>query len=74
MNERTKCRFEVVVTSYGRNKNCNDEIKNITGRSPEATRSVKTSPKTKNAAEAVNFCIKPLTQYLSRSALKIGEI
>ena len=28
----------------------------------------------KNAAEAVNFCIKPLTHYLSRSDLKIGGI
>ena len=42
MNERKK-RFEVVVTSYGRNKNRYDEIENIAGRIPEATRSVKTS-------------------------------
>ena len=28
MNERTKSRFEVVVTSYGRNKNLDEEIKN----------------------------------------------
>ena len=27
MNERTKSRFEVVVTSYGRNKNGENEIK-----------------------------------------------
>ena len=29
--------------------------------------------KTVIAAEATTFCIKPLTHYLSRSALKIGE-
>ena len=29
--------------------------------------------KTVIAAEATSFCIKPLTHYLSRSALKIGE-
>ena len=29
MNEWTKSRFEVVVTSYGRNKNRDDETKNI---------------------------------------------
>ena len=29
MNEWTKSRFEVAVTSYGRNKNHDDEIKNI---------------------------------------------
>ena len=47
MHERmNKSRFEVVVTSYGRNKNLDDEIKNIAGRIPEATRSVKTSEKT----------------------------
>ena len=32
---------KVAVTSYGRNKN-HDQIKNIAGRIPEATRSVKT--------------------------------
>ena len=31
MNEWTKSRFEVAVTSYGRNKNLDDEI-NIAGR------------------------------------------
>ena len=34
---------KVAVTSYGRNKNQDDEIKNIAGRMPEATRSVKFS-------------------------------
>ena len=33
---------KVAVTSYGCNKN-HDKIKNIAGRNPEATRSVKTS-------------------------------
>ena len=28
MNERKKGRFDVIVTSYGRNKNRDDEIKN----------------------------------------------
>ena len=44
--------------------------KNIAGRTPEATRSTKTSQK----AEANTFCIKPLTHYLPGSDLKIGEI
>ena len=43
--------------------------KNIAGRIPEATRSTKTSQK----AEAITFCIKPLTHYLHGSDLKIGE-
>ena len=29
MNKLTKSRFEVIVTSYGRNKNLDDEIKKI---------------------------------------------
>ena len=61
---------KVAVTSYGRNKNHDDEIKNIAGRIPEATRSIKTSRK----AEAITFCIKPLNHYLPGSDLKIGEI
>ena len=32
MNELTKSRFEVLVTSYGRNKNRDDEKKNIAGQ------------------------------------------
>ena len=47
-----------------------DEVKNIAGRIPEATRSTKTSQK----AEAITFCIKPFTHYLPGSDLKIGEI
>ena len=65
MNEQ-----KMAVTSYGPNKNHDDEIKNIAGRIPEATRSTKTSQK----AEAITFCIKPLTHYLRGSDLKIGEI
>ena len=61
---------KVAVTSYGRNKNHDGEIKNIAGRIPEATRSTKTSQK----AEAITFCIKPLTHYLRGSDLKIGKI
>ena len=32
MNEKTKSRLEVVVTSYGRKTNLDDEIKNIAGQ------------------------------------------
>ena len=64
---------KVAVTSYGRNKSCQRNKKNIAGRIPEATRSVITSQKNVIATEAITFCIKPLTHYLSRSALKIGE-
>ena len=49
------------------NKNHDDEIKNIAGRIPEATRSTTTSQK----AEAITFCIKPLTHYLPGSDLQI---
>ena len=42
----------------------------LTGRIPEATRITKTSQK----AEAITFCIKPLTHYLPGSDLKIDEI
>ena len=45
----------------------------MAGRIPKATRSVKTSQKIATAAEANTFCIKPLTHYLPRSDLKIGE-
>ena len=34
-NERTKSRFEVVMTSYGRNKNRDDEIKTHSRTSPD---------------------------------------
>ena len=49
----------MVVTTYGRNKNRDDEIRNIAGRILDANRSVKTSQKTVIAAEAITFCIKP---------------
>ena len=46
LHERIKKkRFKVVVTSFGGNKNLDDETKNIAGRIPEATRSIKTSQK-----------------------------
>ena len=32
LRELKKSRFEVIVTSYGRNKNLDDEIKNIAGQ------------------------------------------
>ena len=32
LHERTKGRFKVVVTSYVRNKNCDDKTKNIAGQ------------------------------------------
>ena len=51
-------------------KMCEQILKNIAGRIPEATRSTKTSRK----AEAITFCIKPLNHYLPGSDLKIGEI
>ena len=41
LHERMK--KKVAVTSYGRDKNHDDEIKNIAGRNPEATPSVKIS-------------------------------
>ena len=44
--------------------------KYIAGRIPEGTRSTTTSKK----AEAIAFCIKPLTHCLPGSDLKIGEI
>ena len=55
----------MVVTNH------DDEIKKIAGRTPEATQSVKNSNKTVIATEAIIFCIKLLTHYFSRSALKI---
>ena len=42
-------------------KNFDEIKKNIAGRIPEATRSVKTSQKTVLAAEIITFCIKPLS-------------
>ena len=45
-------------------------VTKIVGRIPEAS---KLTNKTETAAEATTFCIKTLTHYLSRSALKIGE-
>ena len=63
----------MIVTSFGCNKNRDDEIKNIAGRIPEATRKVQTSKKTVIAAEAITFCIKLSTHCLTRSDLKIGE-
>ena len=67
----------MVVTSYGRNKNRDDEIKNIAGRIPEATNLLEASKlhkKTAIEAKAITFCIKSLTHYLPRSDLRIGEI
>ena len=49
MNERTKSKFEVVVTSYGRNKNRDDEIKKHSRTSPDREFSLtkqKTRPRT----------------------------
>ena len=66
---------KVALTSYGRNKNHDDEIKNIAGRIPEATRSIKSSQKTLiAAAETITFYIKSITHYLLRSDLTIGEM
>ena len=44
MNQLTKNRFKIIVTSYARNKNLDDGIKKIAERIPEATRSVGNSP------------------------------
>ena len=57
---RSKCRV---------NKSTSCKKKNIAGRIPEATRITKTLQK----AEAISFCIKPLTHYFTGSDLKIGE-
>ena len=52
MNERTKSRFEVVVTSNGRKKNREDEIKKHSRTSPDVqfkdfslTKQKKTTPR-----------------------------
>ena len=52
MNELTKYRFEVVATSYGCNKNLDNEIKNNAGRIPEVTRSVKTSQRNQDCSRS----------------------
>ena len=70
MNERTKGRFEVVATSYGRNKNLDEEI-NKHNRKNSGSDSKRQTVKNKTviAAEAITICIKPLTHYLLRSDL-----
>ena len=55
-------------------ENVSTDLKNITGRIPEATRSVKTLQKTVIAAQVITICIKPVTHYPSGTDLKIGEI
>ena len=69
MNERRKSTFEVVVTSFSRDKH-----ENIAGRTPEATPGVKTSQKTVTAAEAITFCIKPLAHYLPEKLVKFEPL
>ena len=64
----------MAVTSCGRNKNHDDEIKKHSRKnSGSDSRHENFTNKTVIAAEATTFCIKPLTHYLSRSALKIGK-
>ena len=65
---------KVDMTSYGRNKNYDDEIKKHSRKnSGSDSKRQNFSNETVIAAEATTFCIKPLTHYISRSALKIGE-
>ena len=65
---------KVAVTSYGRNKNHDDEIKKHSRKNCGSdSKRQNFTYKTVIATEATTFCIKPLTHYLSRSALKIGE-
>ena len=70
----------MAVTPYGRNKNHDDEIKNIAGSDSGIKNSGSDSKrqnftnKTVNAAEAITICIKPLTHYLPRSDLKFGYL
>ena len=59
----------MVVKSYGRNKNL--ETKKQFRKQLEAS---KVHKKTVISAEAITFCNTPLTRYLPRSDLKIGEI
>ena len=66
---------KVAVTSYGRNKNHDDEIKKHSRKnSGSDSKHQNLTNKTVIATEATTFCMKPLAHYLSRSALKIGEI
>ena len=64
---------KVAVTSYGRNKNHDDEIKHSRKNSGSDSKHQNFTNKALSSAEATTFCIKPLTHYLYRSALKIGE-
>ena len=64
----------MAVTSYGRNKNNDDEIKKHSRKnSGSDSKRQNFTNKTAISAEATTFCVKPLTHYLSRTALKIGE-
>ena len=62
------------MTSYGRNKNHDDEIKNSRKNSGSDSKRQNITNKTINAAEAITICIKPLTHYLPRSDLKFGDL
>ena len=63
-----------IVTSYGCNKNHDNEIKkNSLKNSGSDSKRQNFTNKTSIVAETTTFCIKPLTHYLSRSALKISE-
>ena len=73
-NEWTQSRFEVIVTSYGRNNNLDDDIKNIAGRIPEPTRSVITSKaKLLRQPKPLSFCLDTFTFRLTRFHFKIGK-
>ena len=64
----------MAVTSYGRNKNHDDEIKKHSRKnSGSNSKRQNFTNKTAIATEATTFCIKPLTHYVPRSAPKIGE-
>ena len=62
------------MTSYGRNKNRDDELKKHSRKnSGSDSKRQNFTNKTKIATEANTFCIKLLTHYLPRSDIKIDE-
>ena len=65
---------KVAVTSYGRNKNHDDEIKKHSRKnSGSDSKPQNLTNKTLLAAEAITIWIQPLTHYLPWSDLRIGE-
>ena len=63
----------MIVTSYGCNKNRDDEIKKHSRKSSGNDSKRQNFTKTINAAEGITFCIERITRYLPRSDLKNGD-